>query len=52
MITFGFTVHWVAENFQGRNFNGFVAIHESFLCEIWERGVLWRNKSEQTESAN
>ena len=33
------------ENF--RKFRGFVAIHESFLCEIWGRGILWHGKSEQ-----
>ena len=26
----------------------FVAIHESFLREIWERGVLWHGMSEQS----
>ena len=30
-----------------REFRGFGAICESFLREIWGRGVLWRGKSEQ-----
>jgi len=33
------------KTFEGEDFcefHGFVAIHESFLCEIWECGVLWR----------
>ena len=29
-------------------FHGFVAIHESFLHEFWEHGVLWHSKSEQS----
>ena len=28
-------------------FRGFGAIRESFLCEIWGRGILWCGKSEQ-----
>ena len=35
------------KNFEGENFrefHGFVAIHESFLCEIWECGVLFSTK--------
>ena len=35
----------MGENF--REFCGFVAIRESFLCEIWGRGVLWHSTSEQ-----
>ena len=35
----------IAENFC--KFRCFVAIHESFLCKIWGRGVLWCGKSEQ-----
>ena len=43
------TTQW--ETFEGENFHnfcGFVAIHESFLYEIWGRGVLWRGKTEQS----
>ena len=43
------TVQW--ETFEGENFcefRSFVAIRESFLCEIWERGVLWHGTSEQS----
>ena len=29
-------------------FHGFVAIHESFLHEFWEHGVLWHSKSKQS----
>ena len=43
-------VYHIAENFRGRKlsreFCGFVAIHESFLCKIWGHGVLWRGRSE------
>ena len=38
----------IAENLRGRKFSRFVAIRESFLCEIWGPGVLWRCKSEQS----
>ena len=41
----------IVGNFQGRKLlriSRFVAIHESFLREILERGVLWRSKSEQS----
>ena len=41
----------IAGNFRGRKlheFHGFVAIHESFLHEIWGgRGILRHGKSEQ-----
>ena len=26
----------------------FVAIHKSFLCEIWDRGIFGRGKSRQS----
>ena len=32
------------ETFKGENFHefrGFVAIRESFLCEIWKLGIIW-----------
>ena len=34
------------ENFH--KFHGCMAIRESFLPEIWERGILWHSKSEQS----
>ena len=34
------------ENFS--EFRSFVAIRESFLCEIWGHGVLWHSMSEQS----
>jgi len=36
----------IAENFC--EFRGFVAICQSFLREIWRRGVLWHGTSEQS----
>ena len=37
------------ETFKGENLRevrSFVAIHESFLHEIWRFGIIWRAKSE------
>ena len=45
------TNYRIAGNFPGRKlheFRGFVVICESFLCEIWRRGVLWRGTSAQS----
>ena len=44
-------VYCTVGTFEGENFHefrSFVAIRESFLREIWERGVLWHSKSEQS----
>ena len=41
----------IARNFRWRKFRefrGFVAICESFLREIWEHGIRWHGKSEQS----
>ena len=41
----------IAETFKGENireFRGFVTICESFLCEIWARGILWCCRSKQS----
>ena len=41
----------IAGNFQGRKLSRilwFVAIHKSFLHEIWGHGIHWRGKSEQS----
>ena len=38
---------FVMGNFRGRKlheFRGFVAICESFLCEIWVHGIFWRHQ--------
>ena len=45
------SAHRIAETFEGENFrefHGFVAVCESFLCEIWGRGILWGSTSEQS----
>jgi len=37
----------IAGNFEGANFHefqGFVAICESFLHKIWGRGIIWRHQ--------
>ena len=38
----------IAGNFGGRKLLRISRIRKSFLCEIWECGVLWRSKSEQS----
>ena len=41
----------MAETFEGENFCnfcGFMAKRESFLSEIWGRGVFWHGKSKQS----
>ena len=46
-----FLLPYSGKTFEGENFHefrGFVAIHESFLCEIWGCGILWCGKSEQS----
>ena len=44
-------VYHTVGTFEGENFyefRSFVAIRKSFLHKIWERGVLWHSKSEQS----
>ena len=36
---------------EGENLRGYVAVSESFLCEFWRCGILWRGTSKQSAKA-